>query len=206
VSDPPSQLGYAPTPLKWKRRRFLTWVIAFGVTAVLLPLGVRTSRLVYERFVMNKLVAACCVHRSSRAAYSDGGATTPPAEWAELNHLLGTPLASSGTIFLHERRAKDGRSLLVGVDLAQIRREQPLVVNVAVRVIARGGPLRPPRTVALRVVAVALDATAGNLTMQAGRPDPADASHFTIEYTVADRANVIDGWLLDGGEVKLEPR
>ena len=39
-----------------------------------------------------------------------------------------------------------------------------------------------------------------------GRPDPADASKFTIEYWMGGQQDFIDGQLLDNGVVRLAPR
>ncbi len=43
------------------------------------------------------------------------------------------------------------------------------------------------------------------LTLFAGRPDPADGSHFTIAYTIGTTPGVIDGWIT-GDELILKPR
>jgi hypothetical protein len=43
------------------------------------------------------------------------------------------------------------------------------------------------------------------LRVYAGQPDPADASHFTIDYEIDGRRGVIDGWLRDQG-LELRPR
>jgi hypothetical protein len=40
----------------------------------------------------------------------------------------------------------------------------------------------------------------------AGRPDPADASHFTIDYVHNGTPGTIDGWLNDDESVTLAPR
>ena len=40
----------------------------------------------------------------------------------------------------------------------------------------------------------------------AGVPDPADASHFTIDYVHNNLAGTIDGWLNDDDSVTLAPR
>jgi hypothetical protein len=39
-----------------------------------------------------------------------------------------------------------------------------------------------------------------------GQPDPADASHFTIDFEVEGRKGVIDGWLRDDDTVQLKLR
>jgi hypothetical protein len=43
------------------------------------------------------------------------------------------------------------------------------------------------------------------MTVLAGQPDPADASHFTIPYLIDGRAGVIDAWLRDEG-IDFKPR
>lgn len=44
------------------------------------------------------------------------------------------------------------------------------------------------------------------LRVYAGQPDPADASHFTINYVLDGQPGVIDGWLKADGSVALRPR
>jgi hypothetical protein len=44
------------------------------------------------------------------------------------------------------------------------------------------------------------------LRIYAGQPDPADASHFTIAYTLDGTPGTIDGRLLDNDRVDLKPR
>jgi hypothetical protein len=43
-------------------------------------------------------------------------------------------------------------------------------------------------------------------TIFAGQPDPNDPTHFTIDYAFNGQRNTIDGWVLNDGGVKLEPR
>ena len=47
---------------------------------------------------------------------------------------------------------------------------------------------------------------AGVLRVLAGRPDPKDATHFTIDYVLDGQPGVIDGWLQNDDRVRLEPR
>lgn len=44
------------------------------------------------------------------------------------------------------------------------------------------------------------------LRVYAGQADPADASHFTINYDLDNQPGVIDGWLKPDGSVVLQPR
>ena len=50
------------------------------------------------------------------------------------------------------------------------------------------------------------DVAAGSLRFYAGQPDPADESHFTIDYETPDGRGTIDGWLMADDTVKLEVR
>ena len=46
----------------------------------------------------------------------------------------------------------------------------------------------------------------GLFCIYAGRPDPADPSHFTIDYELDDQRGTIDGWLQADQRVELCPR
>ena len=42
--------------------------------------------------------------------------------------------------------------------------------------------------------------------LNAGQFDPNDSSHFTIQETVDGKPMLIDGWLTDDAQIKLERR
>jgi hypothetical protein len=44
------------------------------------------------------------------------------------------------------------------------------------------------------------------LRILAGRPDPQDPTHFTIDYVLDGQPGVIDGWLQNDDRVRFEPR
>ena len=104
-----------------------------------------------------------------------------------------------GLLFLHERTTPGGRRVLV----CGMAHPDPSLV---------GG-----RSFGLRAIDPAtrrtLPVTAGGqwvafpefrsyvpgrpLRLYAGRPDPADPSHFTVEYEARGQRGVMDGWVLD---------
>jgi hypothetical protein len=196
------QLEYAPATSS-KRRRILriTIIAAFG--GVLALLAVRTSMAAYERMRLQRLMQSCLSAPEMTDKTRIGQAAL---DWARLNGELGAPTFRASTLFVHERITPAGARLLIGVDLSGIVMGRPTLARMTIRVYAPASAFGMPQRVKMAVVPVALDDKAGDVNFQAGKCDPADDSHFTIEYTVDDRANVIDGWLLDGGEVKLEPR
>ena len=117
---------------------------------------------------------------------------------------------SVGTAFLHERITPQGEPRRVAVDLF-------------------GGTMPPPNNT-MMFNATVLDATSAarsarsmvtitrgdgaSITLQpgdklrvfAGQPDPADASHFTIDYVLNGTRHTIDGWLKADGLVIIEVR
>ena len=201
------QLDYAP-PLPWRRRPIARWLIIAGAVLVLLPLGFRTGRAAYERMRINALVRTCLAHTPATVVFTenDPNAAQVPAAWTQLAQRFGESLVSRGTLFLHERTTPDGRQVLVGVDLAEIRRGQPLVASFVVRVIEPAATLKIPRAITFDVLPEILDEHDGIVRMMGGQIDPQDPTHFTIRYTVSDRPGIIDGWVLRDGSVKLESR
>ena len=122
------------------------------------------------------------------------------------------------TVFMHGRRATPGgpeRLVRTGLSIHRTGRPARLpggIPTTASQLVAEpyslataGRTLRPlpPSHVAVAgIAAVPL----GDLRLYAGQPDPADESHFTIDYETPDGRGTIDGWLMPDDTVKLEVR
>ena len=117
----------------------------------------------------------------------------------------------SGPVFLHARRAGSGPQRLVVVKTDVMRNfrrlrgtipDRLLDVSVVWPATVRSGAnltrslWEPPRG----------SPAFGTLTLYAGRPDPADDSHFTIDYQTPDGRGTIDGWLQPDDMVTLTVR
>jgi hypothetical protein len=135
--------------------------------------------------------------------------------------LPDSGLQSQGTLFLGERRSPAGNRRLVAVDLRTSWNnkghwyatvEKRAVVPGTFRADPRetwGGPpaddLTTTNLVGQREDLFIFDWNR-KVTLYAGRPDPADPSHFTIDYAVDYRRETIDGWLRDDDAVDLKLR
>ena len=202
-----AQLEYAPPP-RWHQRPRARWVIIAAIVLTLLPLGIRYGRIGYERMRINRLMRACLAHTPATIVFAEDRlqASHVPATWTNLARHFGETLSSDATVFLHQRFTPDGRRVLVAVDLAELRRGQPLIAAFVVRVIEPASMLGLPRNVTFDVLPETLDDQDGVVRIMGGQIDAGDATHFTVRYTVADRPGVIDGWILSDGSVKLEAR
>lgn len=129
-------------------------------------------------------------------------------------------LQSQGTLFLGERRSPAGNRRLVAVDLRVSWNNTNWTASVEKRAVVPGtlgtepretwgGPpaddLKTTNLVGQRDVLFMFD-WRQKVKLYAGRPDPADSSHFTIDYELDGRREVIDGWLRDDDAVELTQR
>lgn len=203
MTTPPSHLEYAPR--NGVPRRRLRWVVIVILTLITLPLAFRTGRAGYERMVLNRQVRACLRYQAPAIAFDEAATGPVPTvrEWSAVNAMT---LVTYGTLFLHERHLPDGRQCLVGVDLTDLRHGEPLIAQFIARVHEPAATFSVPRRLSDGFLTLQLDKQDGSVKFMGGQIDPNDATHFTIAYTVNDRAGVIDGWLLNDGTVKLEER
>jgi hypothetical protein len=116
--------------------------------------------------------------------------------------------ARGPVLFLHERRSKAGVRRLVIVrrtpPVARMSWDIPMAFNVTL--FEPGGLTGSPR----RILSYLPDAVPSHfgdgsgggprLRLFAGRLDPADESHFTIDYELNGDRGTIDGWLRDTQE------
>jgi hypothetical protein len=129
-----------------------------------------------------------------------------PDQWRRLNGSIGQQIETWGTLFLHERRASGGEPRLVGVDVAGWSRGGPVILFARIRTFTPPAPLRLPTQETLDHASVRLATSEGPVRLFPGKPDPADRSHFTIDYTVGGQPGTLDGYLKSDGRVILEPR
>lgn len=135
-----------------------------------------------------------------------------PPVWMAYYTPLGGGFETSGTVFLHERTTRDGTRCLVGVDvnLLPLLNTPRRCASLGAHLIEPGSAFRNPR-LGLSMTRgdgsqIMFDPAADRLTIYAGQIDPADASHFTIDYDLNGVRHTLDGWLVDATEVKIEAR
>ena len=114
-------------------------------------------------------------------------------------------------VFMHRRTSPSGNERFVAVQFAAVGSDttwrrltfMPYVENTA-SYFSLNRPARatPPPVNGLMMFREAGDGT----RVLAGTPDPADASHFNIDYVHNDVSGTIDGWLNDDDSVTLAPR
>lgn len=157
-----------------------------------------------------KLLAARSQDYSSlRQAYIPGGGAVRhiPA----VDHLLGRPTSPTLPVaFAHERTAaalgSEPRLLIVEIDPYGF----VPTPGLRMRVLRMGTLFRLPRD-----VSPGTSASLGlhfenqpdpKLRVYAGQADPADASHFTIDYEQWGQRDTFDCWLQPDDTVKIKPR
>jgi hypothetical protein len=196
----------------------------------LTPLAVRWASMGMERMRVNRLFNACASHQPTEktAVWEEDPATRDlikslpdynivdshngpvaygvPQQWKLFNAALGGNIQSWGTLFLHELRTPAGERRLIGIDVVGWSRGGPVVLFTRVRNYSPAAPMRLPKLERAIDPAVKLSDAEGILRIFPGQPDSADASHFTINFTISNRPGVIDGWLKIDGSVLLEPR
>lgn len=119
-----------------------------------------------------------------------------------LNELV--PTKSDGTLFVHGRQSPAGQPRLVVVHLAQFRHlgdgvNTELVLEIRTRVLIPaswrpGSSLQKPGRPWNHMLLVEMKRK-DQLRFYAGQPDPHDATHFTIGYSLAGQPGVIDGYV-----------
>jgi hypothetical protein len=107
-------------------------------------------------------------------------------------------------VFLHSRTRPSGGERLVTVDLVNITSSLQIQIRFVTSASRSGSlygqPWRDPATLGMPFE------QNDSFRLHAGQPDPADPSHFTIEYEINSGSRTIDGWLQDDDTVKLKVR
>lgn len=142
---------------------------------------------------------------------SEPFAYTVPPEWEKFYTLLSPPgFRSQGTAFVHKMRTPGGRDRLVAVNLHL----NLSLIGWEARVFEPGTVLTLPRELRTSKDGTLLsDGSRGRSFRDdrvfAGKLDPANPSHFTIELeTGAPEPYLItfDGWLRDDDDILIEER
>jgi hypothetical protein len=125
-------------------------------------------------------------------------------EWERFYAAVSPPgMQPAATVFLHERRNSQGEARLVAVHAHRADMNHPIWYLTA-RVL-RPGTLRSKPALLSDTMPWDIH-NHGMERIMTGRPDPADLSHFTIEYHYLGQAFTLDGWLRDDDAVVIEPR
>jgi hypothetical protein len=132
------------------------------------------------------------------------GAALVPESWSELCLRLSPPgVRSDGTAFLGVLRRPDGVRRLVGVDIGEDGVAGRW--NLRWTTIEPGGPVGRPFMRNFDVT-YPFPPDSPPIRVFAGLRDPADPSHFSIEFHSDHGRCFIEGWLRDDDTVLLEPR
>jgi hypothetical protein len=116
-------------------------------------------------------------------------------------------LNDSAALFVHERTAPGGRQYLVVVRFeAGFRRPRFPIAGLRFNTFRKYGfaetvPYSPVDSSIMK----AAHPPCPPLVFMVGQPDPGDAAHFTIDYTLGGSKGTIDGRVDDDGNVMLRP-
>jgi hypothetical protein len=216
MTDSPPQLDYAPQPA-WHRRKsahriILAAVLLLGLLASLkwaAPAWNHARLLYYQRRCLSHLDPSNKILYDSKA---------PPAsanlsDWQNFYALFSPPGGRSGVmLFVHELRHKDGTPRLVAIEASNHPQTIPAEFNAATQTfeyttIQPAGLFKYAKLSFNDSWKSTLKLQDGApLQINAGQPDPADPSHFTLQYHYANRRGIIDGWLNEDDTILLEPR
>jgi hypothetical protein len=236
-SPGPSRVDYAASSPPWHRRRrgrrallvmgliavagsALWWGFGVGRHVTLLRLQQRcmayrhpSTLAVFEEDPQRaaQLLAADSRYSRLHASASPVGISAP--EWNALYESVSPHgVARTATLFVHERRNAGGRTRIVAVVLGRwsMLPEKSLLF-VSVRVLRPGTLVSPPALLFDDMPFEQLPGQQhGSTRIYAGQADPADASHFTIDYDIVAPDRVLrvtlDGWLRDDDTVALQLR
>lgn len=192
------ELHYAPRVESEVRRghlrRVTRIVFAVAVATVLLAVSVRAVRHVLYLRVQRE----CMTYVAPPETIVFDGVTArsaaPPSAATFLSE--GNPI-----VFVHQRETPQRDSRIVAVAMVFAQNELFLYGDeyTPATLVLRSTVSQPlPIGRSLRLPARA--------RIFAGQPDQSDATHFTIDYELNGQRSTIDGWLMNDGEVKLEPR
>ena len=137
-------------------------------------------------------------------------ASWQPPDWvALLRHVdstLTTFRLSPPLVFMHERTSPHGDRLLV---VMRFSGNFVFEASPAVHIfdIDLFDPAAEPSLHSVRSYQSTMRQVAHRFTrLYFAQPDPADASHFFFRYETEDGAGIIDAWLRNDHEIKLECR
>jgi hypothetical protein len=184
----------------------LLLVAAFAVLAASIYRGIQHIDVIYAQWTIAhwKLPQGAVVY----STYSDNYLLVVDPEYQFLRNAVALRVTSAqrllgfgakaGSIFCGELTNSRGATRLVVVD-GPSADGQLTPTALAPRLL--GGP---PWVVGGYQRGCTI--TGDRVRIYAGQADPADASHFTIEYDKPDGRHLIDGWLTENDQVLLEER
>lgn len=170
-----------------------------------------------ERLTLAGLQRQCLEHVApdGQVSYADAGLIgseryrAVPAPWSALaDRINADSMAPVATAFVGQRSDPAGRRRLVVVEVFDPRSAGlERVLDCRVRVVETS-PFTGPRIIRdeIHLAAGRFPADA-KVRIFAGRRDPGDPTHFTIDYQVRGASShTIDGWLGADARVLLESR
>lgn len=228
MSEAPAQLQYAPKP-PLGQRRGIRWLVIGVILLPLVPLMYKLVLRGIPRVVADHTYSQCLSYSPPSLAYSNDpsdatslsshaeyvtGPLGPntvtlllPQIWRDLHRQLWNAPATDSALFLHERQSASGAKRLVFVGLQRLVPETfSTHAEFKLRTLSRGSILSFPQSASMNVLNMRIAYGHGTVRFSSGQTDPADASHFTIAYTVDGQPGILDGWLRDDDSILLEPR
>lgn len=120
----------------------------------------------------------------------------------QFSNYVGTTLP---VLFMHEMISPSGNHRLVVVQLSGMKNDP--FDRLFFSAYEESGPAGLRSASGGKQMGLEMyRAASESLTLYAGQVDPAEASHFTIDYILNNRRETIDGWLFDDNTVRLMPR
>src|SRR5690349_8200206 len=193
---PDDTLHYAPAPPKRHRilRRATWWVFGIAVATFAIICGWRLATQIHYLWLQHELMTYNLPDGPMRML-ADGQVENPTA-WPRAADIAPRPYSHDffRPVFIHQRVAPNGAERLIIVADFGMSSEKAL-----------GAIAYLPATLRLRskmepTSALVLDHEAWQV--HGGRIDPNDDSHFTIAYETDRGKGVIDGWLMNDGQLK----
>jgi hypothetical protein len=210
ISSPhPRQLDYAKTPPPWYSRRLLRLAVLTSIVIASVFAGQRWLPPLWDSmqtFYWRRQAMAYTTSPNSVIYWQANGAVSPEDVCVpKAREMLEGYEGLWANVFLHSRSRPSGGQRLVIVDLADtnffgLQRKVRFVTNISRSGSLYGQTWSDPATLGMPFEQNEL------FRLHAGQPDPADASHFTIEYEINSGSGTIDGWLQDDDTVKVKVR
>jgi hypothetical protein len=236
-STVPSRIDYATSNPPWhRRRRWRRSLLAVGLIVVAgsafwwgSPVARHVTLLRLQRQCMThqlpktlavfeedpqraaQLLVADSRYGRLHSSAAPVGISAP--EWDAVYAAVSPPGGFRfPTVFLHERRNSSGRKRIVAVVVGRwslLPEKSPLFI--AVKVLRPGSLVSPPALLFEDMPFEQLPGQQyGSTRIYAGQADPADWSHFTIDYDINGPNRILpftlDGWLRDDDTVALQLR
>jgi hypothetical protein len=234
TAAPRPLLHYSRTPdrrrrVRWAVFALLGWVSIMAAITWGLPLARHVRRLSLQQKCLGYSPFTDMVVYSDDPAEmkellaAGGGYTDWPPLSGRTDAVIHEPkvwqdyqpyLRGGGVAFLHRLTSPGGNARMVAIEVTPYAashggKRVANTVQFAAQVIVPATLRADARQIQLRSNVSPLYAwvdVRDRFRLLAGQPDAADASHFTIDYTINGSPGTIDGWLKDDDTVVLVPR